>query len=99
MKKILALVLSLVMIVSAAACGSEEKETGTPEILGVVDTAVEAGTEFDAMAGITATDGNGDDLTGKIMIESSPSLTIKNGKTVPEKAGNYELTYSVTGKS
>lgn len=95
MKKLLTLVLCLAMVLSMAACGGP---VGKAEISGVADKAVEAGTEFDAMAGVTAKDGDGKDITDKITIESSPSLTFKNGKTTPEKPGNYELTYSVTGK-
>ena len=81
MKRLLAIVLCLVMMFSIVACASSTDSEGSPEINGVADKTVEAGTEFDAMAGITAIDANGEDITGKIMIESSPSLTFKNGKT------------------
>ena len=39
------------------------------------------------------------DLTSMITVESTPVLTFKNGKATPEKAGNYELTYTVTDKN
>ncbi len=107
--KIIAMLLVLVLAVSMAACSSGGNggnsgnggNTGAntaPKINGVKDSAVEAGKEFNALEGVTATDTEDGDVTGMIVIESSPALTFKNGKTVPETAGNYELTYKVTDK-
>jgi hypothetical protein len=58
-----------------------------------------AGTEFDARAGITAQDAEGNDLTDMIMIDATPSLDFKNGKATPENPGDYELVYYVTDKN
>lgn len=97
-RKVFALLLCLAMIVSTAACSGNSENTA-PVINGVMDQAVEAGSEFNALEGVTATDAEDGDITAKIVITSTPELTFKNGKTVPEKAGSYELTYSVTDKA
>ena len=72
---------------------------GAPELNGVHDQSVMAGTEFDALAGVTAADAEGNDLTDMITIESTPALSFKNGKATPENPGDYELVYSVTDKN
>lgn len=96
-RKIMALILSLAMVLSLAACGGSGENTA-PAINGVADQAVEAGSEFDALAGVTATDAEDGDITSLITIEATPALTFKNGKATPETAGSYELVYSVTDK-
>ena len=96
-RKILALILSLAMVLSLAACGGNGENTA-PAINGVADQTVEAGSEFDALAGVTATDAEDGDITSLITIEATPALTFKNGKATPENAGSYELVYSVTDK-
>ena len=90
---------------SSGSTGSTGSSGGTgsgsntpPSISGVADASVEAGSEFDALAGITATDAEDGDLTGMIVIDATPSLDFKNGKATPETAGEYELTYAVTDK-
>ncbi|MDE6747731.1 MAG: DUF5011 domain-containing protein [Lachnospiraceae bacterium] len=101
MRRIFASLLSLVLILSTVACsggGNGSGENTNPEIKGVGDMVVEAGSEIDALAGVTASDAEDGDITGMIVIESTPALEFKNGKAVPENAGNYELTYSVTDK-
>ena len=70
-----------------------------PTFDGVHDQSVMAGTEFDALAGITAADAEGNDLTDMIMIDATPALNFKNGKATPENPGDYELVYSVTDKN
>lgn len=103
-KKLIALVMIVAMLFSLSACsgngngGSGSKDNNTPKITGVADQTVEAGSQFDALAGVTASDDEDGDLTGKIVIESSPALEFENGKAVPPSAGSYELIYSVTDK-
>ena len=94
-RKALALVLSLVMVLSMAACGGENS---APEITGVADQTVVAGSEFNALEGVSATDAQDGDITSKIQVTATPELTFKNGKATPEKAGSYELVYAVTDK-
>jgi hypothetical protein len=101
MKKIITLMLALVMSFALfASCGDEgsvKTENEKPVITGVKDAvSVEAGEEFDALEGVTATDKEDGDLTSKIVVESTPSLEFVNGKATPATAGTYELTYSVT---
>lgn len=96
MQKIWAALVSAALLLSLAACGSGANTQ--PEISGVQDQTIKAGEEFDALAGVTATDAQDGDVTAKIVVEATPELTFKNGKATPEKAGTYELTYSVTDK-
>lgn len=96
-RNIVAAVLSFTLVLSAAAC-SGTKENTEPELTGVADQTIEAGQEFNALDGVVATDAEDGDITTKIVIDATPSLAFKNGKAVPEKAGSYELTYSVTDK-
>jgi len=96
LRKILALLLVLCM---AAAIPAAFAEGAEPVLDGVHDQSVMAGTEFDALAGVTAADAEGADLTDMIMIEAMPTLAFKNGKTTPENPGSYELVYSVTDKN
>lgn len=96
MQKIWAALMSAALLLSLAACGSGDNTQ--PEISGVQDQTIKAGEEFDALAGVTASDAQDGDVTAKIVVEATPELTFKNGKATPEKAGDYELTYSVTDK-
>ena len=98
MRKVLAMLLAVAMLLSLAACGNKGENTA-PQIAGVKDLTVQAESEIDVLAGITATDAEDGDLTSMITVESTPVLTFKNGKAPPEKAGNYELTYTVTDKN
>ena len=91
------------MILSLSACGgggstTTAGENTAPVINGAADKSVEAGQEFDALAGVTATDKEDGDVSGKITITSVPALTFSNGKVTVNDPGNYELTYSVTDK-
>ena len=105
MKKAFAILLSLLMLLSLAACGGKDAapaasgENQKPSIQGVQDASVEAGQSFDALAGVTAADPEDGDITGMITVESTPSLDFKGGKATPENAGSYELVYSVTDKA
>ena len=102
LNKVLAAVLCLAMLLSLAACGeggaAPSGDNTAPEITGVFDQAVEAGTEFDALAGVAASDKEDGDVSGKIVISSMPDLSFSNGKVTVSDPGNYELTYSVTDK-
>jgi len=105
-RRILCMLLALVMSFSLAACGFLPSDptdptdptdpAEKPEITGVKDLTVQAGTEIDVMEGVTAADAEGNDLTSMITVDSTPVLTFKNGKATPEKPGSYELTYTVT---
>ncbi|MBR4502672.1 MAG: hypothetical protein IKP22_12445 [Clostridia bacterium] len=94
LKKIAALLLTVCMLTMPMLALADE-----PTFDGVHDQSVMAGTEFDALAGITAQDAEGNDLTDLIMIEATPALNFKNGKATPENPGDYELVYSVTDKN
>ncbi len=111
LNRFLAVILCLALALSLAACGGDSGsgdadtpstsgggDNTAPTITGVADTSVEAGSEFDALAGVSASDAEDGDLTGMITVTSMPSLTFSNGKATPDTAGNYELTYSVTDK-
>ena len=98
-RKLTAILLCLTLALSLAACsGVNGGENTPPSISGVADQAVEAGSQFDALAGVAASDAEDGDITGMITVKSVPELTFTNGKTTPEDAGSYELTYSVTDK-
>ena len=100
-QRILAALLCLVMLLSVTACGGSGGASGdntAPEISGVFDQAVEAGTEFDAFAGVAASDKEDGDVTGKIVVSSLPEISFSNGKATVSDPGSYELTYSVTDK-
>ena len=92
-------ILSLLLAVCLLALPVFASAEGEPTLDGVHDQSVMAGTEFDALAGVTATGSDGGDLTGMIMVESTPTLDFKNGKATPENPGDYELVYSVTDNS
>lgn len=107
MKKILSLALATVMSLSAfatlAACGGDDGtkkdgENTAPVITGVKEEAmVFAGEEYDALAGVTATDAEDGDLTSKIEVSAS-GLTFTNGKVTPTESAEYtgyEIAYTV----
>ncbi len=99
-RKLTAILLCLTLALSLAACsGGDNGENTAPSISGVTDQSVEAGSQFDALAGVTATDAEDGDVTGMITVKSVPELDFSNGKTTPADAGSYELTYSVTDKA
>ena len=59
-----------------------------PTINGVTDKTITAGESIDYMAGVTATDGKGADITSSVTVDSSAVKT--------DTAGNYQATYKVT---
>jgi len=103
---VIALLLALVLCLTACSSKKEPEPTAAPTeapntapaITGVADQTVEAGSEFDALANVTASDAEDGDLSAMITIESTPALAFKNGKVTPETAGSYELVYAVTDK-
>ena len=104
MKKFVSLALAAVMSLSAfvalAGCGDDKNngENTDPVIEGVkVEDTIFAGEEWDALAGVTASDEEDGDLTDKIEV-SAVGLTFTNGKTTPTVADaiGYEVVYTVT---
>ena len=95
MKKIFGKTMLALLAFSMIAC---KKSNTQPEFKGISDSFVKAGSEFNAMEGITAFDKEDGELTSKITVEATPALTFKNGKAVAENAGSYELVYAVTDK-
>ena len=100
MKKKLAIMLaSALAAATLAGCTdgtNHDQENTDPVISGVEDTATTvAGEEFDALAGVTATDREDGDLTESITVESIPDLTFTDGVATPSMPGSYELIYSV----
>lgn len=59
-----------------------------PTINGVTDKTITAGESIDYMAGVTATDSKGADITSSVTVDSSAVKT--------DTAGNYQATYKVT---
>lgn len=59
-----------------------------PTINGVTDKTITAGESIDYMAGVTATDGKGADITRSVTVDSSAVKT--------DTAGSYQATYKVT---
>lgn len=60
----------------------------SPTINGVTDKTITAGESIDYMAGVTATDGKGADITSSVTVDSSAVKT--------DTAGSYQATYKVT---
>ena len=100
MKKIFAIgmaaALSLTLLAGCGGGGENPNngENTKPTLSGVQQTAtIMAGQEFDALAGVTATDKEDGDLTSKIVV-SSDELTFVDGKTTPTMV-NTSMGYSV----
>lgn len=104
MKKFSMIALLLVLALCLTSCAGNSTPAPTkapntaPGITGAADQTVKAGTEFDVLSGIAASDAEDGDLTGMVTVEAFPALVFKNGKTTPETAGSYELVYTVTDK-
>lgn len=101
MKKKLAIILASAFVAATlAGCTdgtNHDQENTKPVISGVEDTATTvAGEEFDALAGVTATDREDGDLTDQISVRSIPEMTFTRGVATPSAPGSYELIYSVT---
>lgn len=94
-RRLAAAALALLLTFSLTACGGENTP---PEIKGVQDQTVQAGTEFDALSGVSVEDAQEGDLTAKLVIDATPSIDFTGGKAVIEQAGEYELVYTVTDK-
>lgn len=61
-----------------------------PVILGAYDREIERYTDFDIMAGVTALDSDGNDITSDIEV---------TGEVISEECGIYCITYSVLDKA
>ena len=59
-----------------------------PTINGITDKTITAGESIDYMAGVTATDSKGADITSSVTVDSSAVKT--------DTAGSYQATYKVT---
>lgn len=107
----LAAALSLTMLAGCGETGNTDNNGGNggngnnnettntaPVIAGVKEeVTIMAGTEFNALEGVTATDAEDGDLTSKIEV-TSDELTFTNGKvtpTVPNELMGYFVEYSV----
>lgn len=97
-KSCIAAALALTLGCTAfVACGGTETPNEKPVITGFSDTyTVQAGEEFDALAGVTATDKEDGDLTADIVVSSMPEVAFTGGKATFTQAGVYEIIFSVT---
>lgn len=95
MKKVIALVISVLLCMGIMACGKKPNENA-PVITGVKATAsIGLGDAFNALDGVTATDKEDGDLTNKIVVTSNPELTFTDGAATPAALGDYEIAYTV----
>lgn len=104
MKKLIAIAMAgALSLTLLAGCGgggenNTDKKNTKPTIEGVQEAvSIEAGQEFDALKGVTATDKEDGDLTSKIDV-SAEGLTFTGGKTTPAEAGTYDVIYTVEDK-
>ncbi|MGL4712084.1 MAG: immunoglobulin-like domain-containing protein [Shewanella sp.] len=58
-----------------------------PELTGIANTSITLGSDFDAMAGVSANDAEDGDISAKIQLE---------GEVNRDKVGQYELIYTVS---
>ena len=98
----------VVSCLSIAACTSKKSDdkpdddqqtadTVKPYFIGVPATATcVKGSEYDALAGVSAMDAVDGDVTNKIVVTTDPVTTVTNGKFIPDQVGTYEVTYAVT---
>ena len=75
-RRLAAAALALLLTFSLTACGGENTP---PEIKGVQDQTVQAGTEFDALSGVSVEDAQEGDLTAKLVIDATPSIDFTGG--------------------
>ncbi|MDO9628843.1 MAG: extracellular solute-binding protein [Acholeplasmataceae bacterium] len=93
MKRILGFLLMFALFFGLVACGGDDTvptaPTGnTASITGIAPATVTVGDAFDPLTGITATDTVNGDITSSITVTGALNLN---------SAGNYILTYKVTG--
>lgn len=88
MKKTLVVLAMLFSIILLTSCKKEE----IPDAIfsGVVDVEIAVGQEYTSLEGITAKDSDGTDLTNDIDVDGVLNVN---------RAGDYEITYRVTGKN
>ena len=98
MKKIGLIILAVIMAVCLTACGGDKAPEATeapapaentaPVISGVQDQTVEAGSEIDLLAGVTATDAEDGDLTE--MIAVTEQLLADGVENIAEASFSYD---------
>jgi fructooligosaccharide transport system substrate-binding protein len=94
MKRILGFLLMFALFFGLAACGGDDTvvptvdDTKTASISGATPVTITVGDPFDQLAGITATDTVSGNITSSITVSGAINLNT---------AGNYTLTYKVTG--
>lgn len=87
-KKLLGFITLLLFAVLLVACKPDEEERNKPTFTGVGAVVLELGAEFDPLAGVAATDHDGNDLTDDIEVTKNTVDT--------DEVGDYEVEYSVT---
>lgn len=92
MKKTILGLFILLVTLSLAACDQTVPDPviNDATISGVSDVSVALGNSFDRMAGVSAVDHDGSDLTTDIIVSGIVNVN---------RAGTYEVTYKVTGES
>ncbi|MDY0276669.1 MAG: DUF5011 domain-containing protein [Acholeplasma sp.] len=88
MKKLLTILLLFAGVVALASCKKED--TTKPEIKGVDAVEISVGDTFDPKVGVTATDDVDGDITASIVVDGTVNV---------ERAGTYELKYTVSDKA
>ena len=88
-KKILAIILMVLVVLSLGACKrNKNKQNTPPEIIGAVDKTIEKGSAYVPLEGVTAYDKEDGDLTDKIEVVL--------GRFNKNVVGTYPITYTVT---
>jgi ABC-type oligopeptide transport system substrate-binding subunit len=91
LKRLLSILLALALTLSLVACGPEE--VVEPEVVneaavieGLSEVNIQAGEEFDPLAGVTATDAEDGNITSSIEVSGDYDITTP---------GTYEVEYTV----
>lgn len=91
MKRLLSILLALSLTLALVACGEKEEET--PDVVneaavieGLSDVNIQAGEEFDPLAGVSASDAEDGNITANIQV---------SGDFDVNTPGTYEVVYTV----